>query len=83
MPSAAVFVEGGQAFVYVVKPDSLVTRTAVTLGTRLTDVVEVIEGLVEGQQVVRAGHQKLYEGAKVMPVGPAAAEEAAEGEAVQ
>ncbi|MEN8006161.1 MAG: efflux RND transporter periplasmic adaptor subunit [Candidatus Krumholzibacteriota bacterium] len=80
IPSAAVFVEGGQAFVYVVKPDSLVTRTAVSLGTRLTDVVEIIAGLDEGQQVVRAGHQKLHEGAKVMPVGPV---DTGEGEAVQ
>ena len=74
VPSAAVFVEGGQAFVYVIKPDSVVTRTPVTLGTRLADLVEVTEGLADGQQVVRAGHQKLYEGAKVMPVaeGPAA-----------
>ena len=83
VPSAAVFVEGGQAFVYVIKPDSVVTRTAVTLGTRLTDVVEVVEGLNKGQQVVRAGHQKLYEGAKVMPVGPSPTEGSAEGEAVQ
>lgn len=88
VPSASVFVEGGQAYVYVVKPDSLVTRTPVTLGTRLADVVEITAGLAEGQRVVRAGHQKLYEGAKVMPV-PAAPENAApegaaaEGEAVQ
>ncbi|MDX2473024.1 MAG: efflux RND transporter periplasmic adaptor subunit [Candidatus Krumholzibacteria bacterium] len=67
VPSAAVFVEGGQAFVYVIKPDSVVTRTPVTLGTRLADVVEVTEGVSDGQQVVRAGHQKLYEGAKVAP----------------
>jgi membrane fusion protein (multidrug efflux system) len=69
VPTDAVFVEGGQAYVYVIKPDSVVTRSAVTLGTRLADVVEVLEGLDEGQQVVKAGHQKLYEGAKVMPVG--------------
>ena len=68
MPSAAVFIEGGQAFVYVIKPDSVVTRTPVTLGTRLVDVVEVTTGLDAGQAVVQAGHQKLYEGAKVMPV---------------
>lgn len=74
VPSAAVFVEGGQAFVYVIKPDSVVTRTPVTLGTRLADAVEVTEGLNDGQQVVRAGHQKLYEGAKVMPVNAEAAE---------
>ena len=69
VPSEAVFVEGGQAFVYVVRPDSIVTRTPVTLGTRLPAAVEVVEGLTAGQQVVKAGHQKLYEGAKVMPVG--------------
>lgn len=68
VPSDAVFVEGGQAFVYVVKPDSTVSRTAVDLGTRLAAVVEVIGGLSEGQRVVKAGHQKLYEGAKVAPV---------------
>ena len=74
IPTAAVFVEGGQAYVYVIKPDSVVTRTPVTLGTRLVDVVEVREGLQQGQQVVRAGHQKLYEGAKVAPVTAGAAQ---------
>jgi len=73
VPSAAVFVEGGQAFVYVIKPDSVVTRTPVTLGTRLADIVEVTEGVSDGQLVVRAGHQKLYEGAKVAPVSSEAA----------
>ncbi len=68
VPSAAVFVEGGQAFVYIIKPDSVVTRAPVTLGTRLAGIVEVTEGVSDGQQVVRAGHQKLYEGAKVAPV---------------
>ena len=77
VPTAAVFVEGGQSFVYAIKPDSLVTRVAVTLGTRLTDVVEVIDGLVEGQEVVKAGHQKLYEGAKVMPMSTPPAPKAA------
>jgi len=74
VPSAAIFVQSGQTYVYVISADSLVTRTPVTLGTRLTDVVEVTEGLVSGQQVVQAGHQKLYEGAKVAPVSAAAGE---------
>jgi membrane fusion protein (multidrug efflux system) len=74
IPTDAVFVEGGQAFVFTIKPDSVVTRVPVALGTRLTDVVEVREGLDAGQQVVKAGHQKLYEGAKVIPVGPPAGE---------
>ena len=82
VPSDAVFVEGGQAYVYVIKPDSLVSRTPVSLGTRLTGVVEVTEGLREGDSVVKAGHQKLYEGAKVMPLtAPAADDPGQEGQA--
>ena len=68
VPSEAVFVEGEQAFVFVVKPDSTVARAAVTLGTRTAQVVEVTAGLESGMQVVRAGHQKLFEGAKTIPV---------------
>jgi membrane fusion protein (multidrug efflux system) len=73
VPNEAVFSEGGENFVYVVKQDSTVTRSSLTLGTRLADVVEVVKGLSPGQFVVRAGHQKLFEGAKVIPIQSAAA----------
>ncbi len=68
IPSEAVFGSGNQVFVFIVKPDSTVTRVPLTLGTRLADVVEVLEGIQAGTTVVRAGHQKLFEGGKVMPV---------------
>ena len=68
IPSEAIFAEGNQSFAYVVKTDSTVTRSALTLGTRLADAVEVVKGLTPGQTVVRTGHQKLFEGAKVIPV---------------
>lgn len=68
IPNEAVFATGDQSFVFAVKPDSTVTRQAVKLGTRTADVVEVLEGLTPGMKVVSAGHQKLFEGAKVMPI---------------
>lgn len=68
VPSESVFFEGQQAFVFVITADSTVQRTAVGLGTRMDDAVEVIDGLLVGDEVVRAGHQKLYPGAKVQPV---------------
>ena len=68
VPNEAVFANGNQSYVYVVKPDSTAMKSAVTLGTRLADVVEVLNGVEAGQEVVRAGHQKLYDGAKVMPI---------------
>jgi len=67
IPNEAVFGSGNQTFVFAVKPDSTVYRVALTLGTRSPDIVEVLEGLRPGMQVVRAGHQKLYDGGKVLP----------------
>lgn len=68
IPNEAVFGSGNQSFVFVVKADSTVARAPLTLGTRFADVVEVLEGLKEGDIVVRAGHQKLFDGGKVMPM---------------
>jgi len=68
IPNEAVFGSGNQSFVFVVKPDSTVSRVAVSLGTRSPAIVEVVEGLAPGQFVVRAGHQKLFDGGKVFPM---------------
>lgn len=68
VPDEAVFAEGDKSYVYVVKPDSTVTRRTVKLGSRQPGRVEVTEGLQKGDKVVRAGHQKLAEGAKIAPV---------------
>jgi membrane fusion protein (multidrug efflux system) len=72
VPDEAVFGEGDQNFVYVVKPDSTVTRQVVTLGTRDSSRAEILSGVHAGDRVVRAGYQKLFEGAHVMPVAAGA-----------
>lgn len=68
VPADAVFAEGEETLVFRVQADSTVTRAPIQLGLRLRDAVEIVSGLSEGDRVVRAGHQKLYEGAKVMPI---------------
>jgi len=73
VPDEAVFAEGDRNFVFVVQPDSTVVRRPVKLGARQPGRVEVREGLKGGEKVVRAGHQKLFEGAKVSPVEAATA----------
>jgi membrane fusion protein (multidrug efflux system) len=50
-----------------------VERTALTLGTRQADAVEVVQGLSNGDRIVTAGHQKLFPGAKVIPTEAGAA----------
>lgn len=68
VPTEAVFANGNQSFVYIVNPDSTVAPAPVTLGLQLSDVVEIINGLEPGMQIITAGHQKLFPGAKVLPV---------------
>jgi membrane fusion protein (multidrug efflux system) len=78
VPSEAVFVQNGQTMVYVVQADSTVAPRPVTLGLRQADSVEVVTGLTADLTVVRAGHQKIYPGARVVPMSgaPAAGSEA-------
>jgi membrane fusion protein (multidrug efflux system) len=68
VPDEAVFAQGDQSFVFVVKADSSVTRQAIVIGSRDSARVEVAEGLHPGDKVVQAGYQKLFEGAKVLPI---------------
>ncbi len=74
IPSEAVFVEGDQAYVFAIAADGAVARRAVTLGVRTSELVEALSGLEVGERVVRTGHQKLHDGARVMAVGDAGAE---------
>jgi multidrug efflux pump subunit AcrA (membrane-fusion protein) len=81
VPAEAVFAEGTEFLVYKVGADGSVTRTNVVLGTRLPAAVEILSGLAAGDVVVRTGQQKLFPGAKVMPMDGAPAAGAAEGAA--
>ena len=72
VPDEAVFAQGDQSFVYVVKADS-VTLRPIAVGSRDSSRVEVTRGLGAGEQVVRAGYQKLFPGARVLPIGPGGA----------
>lgn len=68
IPSEAVFAEGDRFFAYSIGADSTVQRAEISLGVRLPGRVQVLSGVKDGDLVVRAGHQKLYPGAKVMPI---------------
>jgi membrane fusion protein (multidrug efflux system) len=68
VPNQAIFANGNQSFVYIVNEDSTVAQVPVTLGLQLSDIVEITDGLQPGMKVIQAGHQKLYPGAKVIPI---------------
>jgi membrane fusion protein (multidrug efflux system) len=71
VPDEAVFAQGDQSFVYVVSADT-VTLRPIAVGSRDSSRVEVTRGLEAGERVVRAGYQKLFPGAHVLPVGAGA-----------
>lgn len=68
VPEEAVLPLQGTNHVWVVQPDSTVTRREVTLGVRQPGEVEVREGVTAGEPVVVGGLERLQEGAPVSPM---------------
>ncbi|MFA5207045.1 MAG: efflux RND transporter periplasmic adaptor subunit [Lentisphaeria bacterium] len=72
VPEQAVVPQGGQTYMYVLKPGPkgglLASQTLVALGLRVNGEAQVVAGVAAGQKVVTAGQQKLM--APVMPVMP-------------
>jgi multidrug efflux system membrane fusion protein len=65
VPNNAVQRNGTATFVYLVKPDHVVTVRQVTLGTTDAQHSEITKGLKPGDVVVTQGVDKLTEGARV------------------
>ena len=68
VPTKSVVVESGGAFIYVVRPDSVVEKRFVELGPELKNNTVVERGIVEGEQIVVEGYHKLSHGMKVEPI---------------
>lgn len=68
IPSKAIEVEKGGAYVYVVKPDSIVERRYVETGPELVNSTIIERGLASGEFVIIDGYQKVKHGQKVDPV---------------
>ncbi|MDX2457233.1 MAG: efflux RND transporter periplasmic adaptor subunit [Gammaproteobacteria bacterium] len=56
---------GEQQFVFVVTADNTVEQRELRIGGRRPGLVEVVEGLAAGEQVVTHGHMKIRPGAAV------------------
>ena len=69
-PSRALEIEKGGAYIYVVRPDSVVERRFVEVGPELENMTVIERGLVRGEQIVTEGYHKLTHGMKVKPVRP-------------
>lgn len=74
VPTKSIVVESGGAFIYVVRPDSIVEKRFVELGPELKNTTVVERGIVAGEDIVVEGYHKLSHGVKVEPVASNIAE---------
>lgn len=68
VPARAVEIERGGAYVYVVRPDSVVERRFVETGPETGADIIIERGLAPGEDIVTEGYHKLRHGMKVSPV---------------
>lgn len=69
-PSKALEIEKGGAYIYVVRPDSIVERRFVEIGPEVGNMTVIERGLAKGENIVVEGFHKLDHGIKVNPVKP-------------
>ncbi|HET6566150.1 MAG TPA: efflux RND transporter periplasmic adaptor subunit [Xanthomonadales bacterium] len=67
VPEAAIVPERSKQFVYVVDPQNVVSIREVQTGRRRPGEVEILGGLVAGEQVITEGTQKVRAGQIVAP----------------
>lgn len=64
VPANAVLYEDGQPYVFVIN-ENIANRQSVELGVREEDLIEVISGIEENQQVVTIGKERVTDGAEI------------------
>lgn len=67
VPSKALVIEKGGAYLFVVRPDSIVEKRFVETGPELGNSIVIERGLVRGEDIVTEGYHKLSHGMKVQP----------------
>lgn len=67
VPSKALVIEKGGAYIFVVKPDSIVEKRFVETGPETGNNIIVERGLAGGEDIVVEGYHKLKHGMKVDP----------------
>lgn len=68
VPTRALEIEKGGAYIYVVRPDSVVERRFVETGPEINNNTVIERGLLKGEEIVIEGFHKLNHGMKVKPV---------------
>ena len=68
VPSKAIAIEKGGAYIFVVRADSVAERRMVELGPEVGNNVIIERGLIPNEHIVVEGFHKLTHGDKVIPL---------------
>ncbi len=83
VPSKAVIIEKGGAYVYVIRPNNIAEKRFVELGPETENKMVVERGLLEGETIVVEGYHKLTPGMQVQVVPEYGEEENVQAETVE
>lgn len=67
VPRRAISIEKGGAFIFVVRPDSIVEKRFVETGPEQDNKIVITRGLSVNENIVIEGYQKLVHGEKAIP----------------
>ncbi len=70
VPLKSLVIEKGGAYIYVVRPDSVVEKRFIETGPEVGNDIVVERGLARDEHIVVEGFHKLSHGIKVRPVKP-------------
>lgn len=70
VPSKSLVIEKGGAYIFVMRPDSVVEKRFIEIGPEVDNSVIVERGLAKGEHIVVEGFHKLKHGMKINPVSP-------------
>ena len=68
IPDTSIMLEGDKIFVYKVSEENITIKTEIKIGIRNDGYVEVLSGLIEGDNIVAEGLKKVRPRGKIKPI---------------
>ncbi len=68
IPDTSIMLEGNKKYVYKVSKKNITNKSEITIGIRNKGYVEVLSGLIEGDNIVAEGLKKVRPRSKIKPI---------------
>jgi multidrug efflux pump subunit AcrA (membrane-fusion protein) len=65
VPYKSIVMDLENNYVFILNEDNTVTKKTVTLGIRVDDTIQILDGVFEGEKIIVKGQNLLSDGAKV------------------